>query len=116
MRAYLLAEPVTVQPSPVVETVPGMTLTETIDQFYSEGVVPDLLPADLGTDSPDEIDANGYPYVDPMGNIRSDPMELRERQLVAAAGDKFAEAYAATRMDDYGDLPVVTPSTPLAES
>lgn len=116
MRLYELRnrEQAPVAPAfPSAITKPGMTLTETIDMFLAEGVVPDLLPADLGTDDAAELDADGYPYVDPMGDIRSDPMELRERMLTKAAGDKFVEAYAKTGLDDFGNPPV--PLAPVSE-
>lgn len=105
---------------PPATTEPGMTLTETIDQFLVEGVVPDLLPADLGTDDVAEMDADGYPLVDPMGDIRSDPMELRERLLTKAANDKFVDAYGKTGLDDFGNPPAlpapsVDPLTPVTE-
>lgn len=90
---------------PASTTTPGMTLTETIDQFFAEGVVPDLLPADLGTDDAAELDADGLPMVDPMGDIRSDPFDLRERMLVKDANDKFAQAYADTGLDMNGNIP-----------
>ena len=63
-------------------TSPGFRLSEVIDQFYAEGVVPDFLPADLGEDNAEEFDDDGLPIVDPLGDIRSDPMELREAALV----------------------------------
>ena len=47
MRLYLKTTPATFV-KPAGETSPGFTLTEVIDQFYTEGVVPDFIPADLG--------------------------------------------------------------------
>lgn len=88
--------------APAFEARPGMTLTETIDQFFVEGVVPDLLPADLGSDETSEVTFDGWPVVDPLGDIRTDPMELRERQLVKASDDKFVQQYAGTKLDEDG--------------
>lgn len=114
MRLYeKLVRERSVQTVPIspAETTPGMTLTETIDQFFVEGVVPDLLPADLGTDDATELDADGLPIVDPMGDIRSDPFELRERLLVKDANDKFAQAYGQTGLDMNGNLPTLEPAS-----
>ncbi|UNI72412.1 MAG: hypothetical protein [Chaetfec virus UA24_2329] len=69
-------------------TVPGFRLSEVIDQFYAEGVVPDFLPADLGEDTAEEFDSDGFPIVDPDGNIRTDPMDARERALMKGV-DEF---------------------------
>lgn len=65
------------------ETSPGFTLTEIIDQFYVEGVVPDFIPADLGEDLVGEIDADGRWLVDPAGDIRTDRLEQMENDLMA---------------------------------
>lgn len=65
------------------ETSPGFTLTEIIDQFYTEGVVPDFIPADLGEDLVDEIDAEGRWLVDPAGDIRTDRLDKLENDLMA---------------------------------
>lgn len=52
--------------------------------FYAEGVVPDFIPADLGRDESDEVDADsGLWAVDAAGNIRTDPMDYREASLMA---------------------------------
>lgn len=72
---------------PVARRVPGFTLSEIIDQFYAEGVVPDFIPADLGEDASDELDPDGWPYVDPRGDIRTDPIQFREEQLLAGVKD-----------------------------
>lgn len=67
---------------------PGFRLTEVIDQFYAEGVVPDFIPADLGEDSADEIDPRtGLYAVDPDGDIRTDPFEAREAKLMEGIKD-----------------------------
>lgn len=68
---------------PAGETSPGFTLTEIIDQFYAEGVVPDFIPADLGEDLVDEVDADGRWLVDPAGDIRTDRLEKMENDLMA---------------------------------
>lgn len=65
------------------ETSPGFTLTEIIDQFYAEGVVPDFIPADLGEDLVNEIDAEGRWLVDPNGDIRTDRFDKLENDLMA---------------------------------
>lgn len=62
---------------------PGFTLTEIIDQFYAEGVVPDFIPADLGEDLVDETDADGRWLVDPAGDIRTDRLDKLESDLMA---------------------------------
>lgn len=64
-------------------TSPGFTLTEIIDQFYAEGVVPDFIPADLGEDLVNEVDADGRWLVDPAGDIRTDRLEKMENDLMA---------------------------------
>ena len=78
-----------------VGVAPGFTLTEVIDQFYLEGVVPDLLPADLGQDDITEVDADGSFTVDPISDIRTDPFEMRENRLmdsVPVAAEPLPEA------------------------
>ena len=65
------------------ETSPGFTLTEIIDQFYAEGVVPDFIPADLGEDLVNETDAEGRWLVDPDGDIRTDRFDKLENDLMA---------------------------------
>lgn len=82
MRLYELnSRPAASQATPAV-TAPGFRLTEIIDQFYTEGVVPEFLPADLGTDEANELDADGNFSVDPNGRIDVDPMDRLERQLM----------------------------------
>lgn len=68
---------------PVAVTSPGFTLSEVIAQFYAEGVVPDFIPADLGEDLVDEIDAEGRWLVDPAGDIRTDRFDKLENDLMA---------------------------------
>lgn len=82
MRLYLKTAP-TAFVKPAGETFPGFTLTEVIDQFYTEGVVPDFIPADLGEDLVDEIDAEGRWLVDPDGDIRTDRFDKLENDLMA---------------------------------
>lgn len=86
MRAYQLSRTPEFQ-KPQASTVPGFRLSEVIDQFYAEGVVPDFLPADLGEDKTDEIGPDGWPAVDPDGRIDVDPMERREAALMAGIKD-----------------------------
>lgn len=82
MRLYLKTTPAAFV-KPAGETFPGFTLTEVIDQFYAEGVVPDFIPADLGEDLVDEIDAEGRWLVDPAGDIRTDRFDKLENDLMA---------------------------------
>lgn len=67
---------------PAAVTSPGFTLSEVIAQFYAEGVVPDFIPADLGEDLIDEIDAEGRWLVDPAGDIRTDRFDKLENDLM----------------------------------
>lgn len=88
MRLYETIKPVEVDfGMPGSTPVPGFTLSEIIDSFYLEGVVPDFIPADLGEDAADEVDEDGNFIVDPRGNIRTDPMDLRESELIAGIYD-----------------------------
>lgn len=82
MRLYLKTTSATFV-KPAGETFPGFTLTEVIDQFYTEGVVPDFIPADLGEDLVDETDAEGRWLVDPDGDIRTDRFDKLENDLMA---------------------------------
>lgn len=82
MRLYQKTKPAAFV-KPVGETSPGFTLTEIIDQFYAEGVVPDFIPADLGEDLVNETDAEGRWFVDPSGDIRTDRLEKMENDLMA---------------------------------
>lgn len=82
MRLYRKTTPVAFVKLPG-ETSPGFTLTEIIDQFYAEGVVPDFIPADLGEDLVNEIDAEGRWLVDPDGDIRTDRFDKLENDLMA---------------------------------
>ena len=68
---------------PACEISPGFALSEVIAQFYAEGVVPDFIPADLGEDLVDEIDAEGRWLVDPAGDIRTDRFDKLENDLMA---------------------------------
>lgn len=82
MRLYRKTTPAAFV-KPAGETSPGFTLTEIIDQFYAEGVVPDFIPADLGEDLVDETDADGRWLVDPAGDIRTDRLDKLESDLMA---------------------------------
>ena len=82
MRLYRKTTPAAFV-KPPGETSPGFTLTEIIDQFYAEGVVPDFIPADLGEDLVDETDADGRWLVDPAGDIRTDRLDKLESDLMA---------------------------------
>ena len=82
MRLYRKTTPAAFVKRPG-ETSPGFTLTEIIDQFYAEGVVPDFIPADLGEDLVKEIDAEGRWLVDPDGDIRTDRFDKLENDLMA---------------------------------
>ena len=68
---------------PAAVISPGFTLSEIIAQFYVEGVVPDFIPADLGEDLVNEIDAEGRWLVDPAGDIRTDRLDKLENDLMA---------------------------------
>lgn len=82
MRLYRKTTPVTFVKL-TGKTSPGFTLTEIIDQFYAEGVVPDFIPADLGEDLVGEIDVDGRWLVDPTGDIRTDRLDKLESDLMA---------------------------------
>lgn len=77
-----------VEPSLPVGMYPGYTLTQIIDQFYTEGVVPNFIPADLGEDGGDEVGDDGYYTVDPLSDLRSDPFEMLENHLIDSAVDR----------------------------
>lgn len=66
----------------VPNTTPGFRLSEIIDEYLEEGVVPDLVPAELGFDESDLLDRDGNFLVDPKGRLR-DRMEVLEDQLMA---------------------------------
>ena len=101
---------------PVCEISPGFTLSEVIAQFYAEGVVPDFIPADLGEDLVDEIDAEGRWLVDPAGDIRTDRFDKLENDLMAgldAAVDP-APAFNPTPASD--PVPISDPVPPSEAS
>lgn len=83
---------------------PGARLTDIIKEFMAQGVTPDLLPADLGHDEPDELDSRtGHFRVDPFGDIRSDPMQMREEGLFNGLDDAI------------GRMPTPPTPTPIDE-
>lgn len=101
MRLYQKTTPAAFV-KPAGETFPGFTLTEVIDQFYTEGVVPDFIPADLGEDLVDETDAEGRWLVDPDGDIRTDRFDKLENDLMAgldAVVDPAPASYPAPTSD-----------------
>lgn len=101
MRLYLKTTPAAFV-KPAGETSPGFTLTEIIDQFYVEGVVPDFIPADLGEDLVDETDAEGRWLVDPDGDIRTDRFDKLENDLMAGLDtvvDPAPTSYPASTSD-----------------
>lgn len=100
---------------PACETSPGFTLSEVIAQFYAEGVVPDFIPADLGEDLVNEIDAEGRWLVDPAGDIRTDRLEKMENDLMAgldAVVDPAPASYPASASDP---VPISDPA-PTSEA
>lgn len=111
MRLYLKTTPAAFV-KPAGETTPGFTLAEIIAQFYVEGVVPDFIPADLGEDLVDEIDAEGRWLVDPAGDIRTDRFDKLENDLMAgldAAVDP-APAFNPTPASDPAPASEVSPA------
>lgn len=108
------------------ETSPGFTLTEIIDQFYAEGVVPDFIPADLGEDLVGEIDADGRWLVDPDGDIRTDRLDKLESDLMAgldaivdpAPASAPASAFDSSSASDSSttsDSPTTSDSSPVSD-
>lgn len=91
------------------ETSPGFTLTEIIDQFYAEGVVPDFIPADLGEDLVDETDADGRWLVDPAGDIRTDRLDKLESDLMAGLDAVVDPAPASDPVPASNPAPVSDP-------
>lgn len=90
-RAYLRRQVNDHADSEPSKTVPGFRISELIDQFYAEGVVPEFHPADLGYDGPEEVDVDGWPSVDPQGRIDVDRIDRLEANLVAGIPDSFGE-------------------------
>lgn len=97
---------------PAAVTSPGFTLSEVIAQFYAEGVVPDFIPADLGEDLVDEIDAEGRWLVDPAGDIRTDRFDKLENDLMAGldAAIDPAPAFNPTPTSDPAPVPEAPPA------
>ncbi len=96
------------------ETSPGFTLTEIIDQFYAEGVVPDFIPADLGEDLVDEVDAEGRWLVDPAGDIRTDRLDQLENNLMAGL-DAAVDPAPASESAPASDPSSVSEASPAPE-
>lgn len=114
MRLYQESKPSSfVQPAG--ETYPGFTLTEIIDQFYAEGVVPDFIPADLGEDLVDEVDVDGRWLVDPSGDIRTDRLEQMENDLMAGLDAAISPAPAFNPTPTSDPAPASDP-TPASEA
>lgn len=97
------------------ETSPGFTLTEIIDQFYTEGVVPDFIPADLGEDLVDETDAEGRWLVDPAGDIRTDRLDKLENDLMAGL-DAIIDPAPASDPIPASDPTPTSDSAPASEA
>lgn len=100
---------------PAAATVPGFTLSEVIAQFYVEGVVPDFIPADLGEDLVDEIDADGRWLVDPAGDIRTDRLDKLESDLMAGL-DAVADPAPASASASAFDSSSVSDSSSASDS
>ena len=100
---------------PAAATVPGFTLSEVIAQFYVEGVVPDFIPADLGEDLVDEIDADGRWLVDPAGDIRTDRLDKLESDLMAGL-DAVADPAPASAPASAFDSSSVSDSSSASDS
>lgn len=112
MRLYLKTTPAAFV-KPAGETFPGFTLTEVIDQFYTEGVVPDFIPADLGEDLVDETDAEGRWLVDPNGDIRTDRFDKLENDLMAGLDAVIdpAPAFNPTPASDFASASDPAPAS-----
>lgn len=93
-RAYLKRSCDVQHERSAASPVPGFRISELIDQFYAEGVVPEFLPADLGYDGDDEVDANGWPAVDPQGRIDVDRIDRLESQMTSGIPEVAAEPSA----------------------
>lgn len=96
-------------------TSPGFTLTEIIDQFYAEGVVPDFIPADLGEDLVNEVDVDGRWLVDPAGDIRTDRLEKMENDLMAGL-DAVVDPAPASDPASALDPALISDPAPVSEA
>ena len=114
MRLYRKIVPATFVKLPG-ETSPGFTLTEIIDQFYAEGVVPDFIPADLGEDLVDETDADGRWLVDPAGDIRTDRFDKLENDLMAGL-DAAVDPAPAFNLTPTSDSASASDPAPASEA
>lgn len=92
------------------QTSPGFTLSQIIDQFYAEGVVPDFIPADLGEDLVNEVDADGRWLVDPAGDIRIDRLEKMENDLMAGLDASVDPAPDPTPVPDPAPVSEASPA------
>lgn len=76
-------------PTPMVtpewELTPGGTIGEMVRLALETGVTPDMPAPELGDDSDDSTfdsfdhPRDGHPYVDPLGDVRSDWFDLAEK-------------------------------------
>lgn len=115
MRLYRKTTPAAFV-KPAGETSPGFTLTEIIDQFYAEGVVPDFIPADLGEDLVNETDADGRWLVDPAGDIRTDRLDKLENDLMAGLDAVVDPAPASDPAPAFDPAPASDPASALEAS
>lgn len=113
MRLYQKTKPLTFA-KPVCQTSPGFTLSEVIAQFYAEGVVPDFIPADLGEDLVNEIDAEGRWLVDPAGDIRTDRFDKLENDLMAGLDAVVDPAPASDPTPAFDPAPI-SEASPASE-
>lgn len=67
------------EPNPLFAPYPGMTIPQYVRMCSSEGVAPDLVPAETSYDEVTDVDADGRFIVDPYGDIRTDPFDLMEK-------------------------------------
>lgn len=114
MRLYQKTKSLTFA-KPVCETSPGFALSEVIAQFYAEGVVPDFIPADLGEDLVDEIDAEGRWLVDPAGDIRTDRFDKLENDLMAGL-DAVVDPAPAFNLTPASDPAPTSDPAPASEA
>lgn len=117
MRLYRKTKPQSFPVKPA-QTSPGFTLSQIIDQFYAEGVVPDFIPADLGEDLVSEVDVDGRWLVDPDGDIRTDRLEKMENDLMAgldAVVDPAPDSATVSNPTTVPDIAPVSEASPAPE-